>query len=61
MLNQPKVKKTTILISLKYQKLKNTPDHLINKNKDNEDLPITIKFAPTIFHKTQPTCQKTNK
>ena len=35
--------------SLKYKNLKNTPDHLTNENKDKEDLPITIKFAPNNF------------
>ena len=33
-----------------YKNLKNTPDHLRNKNKVvKEDLPNTIKFAPNNF------------
>ena len=32
-----------------YKNLKNTPDHLTNKNKVKEDLPNTIKFAPSNF------------
>ena len=48
-----------ILFSLKYKNLKNTPDHLTNKNKEKDDLPITMKIAPNnFFTKLNPLVKK---
>ena len=48
-----------ILISLKYKNLTIPPDHLTNKNKEKDDLPVTMKIAPNnFFTKLNPLVKK---